>query len=234
MGDINLPHVVPETWKNGITKTGVSTKETEMIESIQETVDEFLLEQLVDQPTHEDGNMLDLFFMNNPDIRHSISCKETILSDHHIVTFKSTYILSKTSSNTPNLPTEDSFENLNFFSDEVKWDELNSKLSQYPWEDELSHLDHSTMINKFCEVCLEICKKFVPFKKAKNKTLCNKIKIPKHRRILMRRRNKVHKHLRRKRLSISRRNRLNKNLLTLKCHCRGTIPVKRNYRKSMQ
>ena len=215
MGDMNLPHVVPETWKHGITKSGISSKETEMIESIQETVDEFLLEQLVDQPTHEDGNMLDLFFTNNPDILHSISCNETIQSDHHIVTFKSTYILSKTSSNTPNLPPEDSFDNLNFFSDEVNWDEINSKLSQYPWEDELSHLDHPTMINKFCEVCLEICKKLVPSKKAKNKTLCNKIKIPKHRRILMRRRNKVHKHLRRNRLSISRRNRLKQELVDI-------------------
>ena len=66
-----------------------------MIESIKTMVDDFLLEQIVDHPTHKDGNLLDLLFTNNREIIHSTTYDETTYSDHHIVTFKSTLRLSK-------------------------------------------------------------------------------------------------------------------------------------------
>jgi len=211
LGDMNLPHVLPTTWKHGNTKKGISSDETNMIKSLKETVDNFFLEQLVDQTTHQDGNMLDLLFTNNSEIIHSQSCEETTYSDHHIVKFKSTYILNKPTIKAPPLPPEESFESLNFFSEDINWDEMNSKLSEHPWEDELSHLDHPAMITKFIDICYQICKKYVPIKKSRV-TKSNRMRIPRHRRILMRRRTKVQKHLQKKRLSIKRRNKLKHEL----------------------
>ena len=95
MGDMNLPHGTSETWTNGDTKQGISQEETKMIECIKTMVDDFLLEQIVDHPTHKDGNLLDLLFTNNREIIHSTSYDETTYSDHHIITFKSTLRLSK-------------------------------------------------------------------------------------------------------------------------------------------
>ena len=118
LGDINLPHVLPNTWKHGFTKRGIPQDETNMIGSIQGIIDEFFLEQLIDKPTHQDGNILDLIFTNNTDILHSFTCTETTFSDHHIINCKSTYTQTKNIDyNTPASSEEKQFESLNFFSE---------------------------------------------------------------------------------------------------------------------
>ena len=121
MGDMNLPHITPETWINGCTKQGIPLEETKMIECIKTMVDDFLLEQIVDHPTHKDGNLLDLLFTNNREIIHSANYDKTTYSDHHIITFKSTLRISKATNKTiaPDLPAAESFENLNFFSPDI-------------------------------------------------------------------------------------------------------------------
>ena len=35
MGDFNFPHVLPDTWQNGLTKPGISGDETNMIQNMQ-------------------------------------------------------------------------------------------------------------------------------------------------------------------------------------------------------
>ena len=49
------------------------------------------LTQLVQQPTHRQGNTLDLIFSNNPIIIHSCNNVDTLLSDHVIVECQTTY-----------------------------------------------------------------------------------------------------------------------------------------------
>jgi len=185
-----------------------------MIGSIQHIVDEFFLEQLINEPTHEDGNILDLIFTNNVDLLHSFTCNETSFSDHHIINCKCNYNQTETIAYATPSSEEKSFESLNFFSDEIEWDKLSEELSTYPWEQELSTLDnHPSMITKFTTVCYEICKKLVPIKKPK--TASSKLKIPRYRRTLMKRRTKVHKQLKQKHLSNRRRTRLKQELIEI-------------------
>ena len=217
MGDFNLPHVLPGTWKNGLTKPGISNEndESKMISSIQNIVDEYFLEQLIDLPTHEDGNILDLIFTNNMEMLHSFSCDETINSDHHLVNCKSNYIYKQSDTQTHFQTAPESFEDLNFFSDDVNWDKISEELSAYNWDKELPICDtHATMIDKFCEICYKICKKYVPAKKPKN-SHNSKLKIPRHRRNLMRRRTKIKKQMKQKRIRTRRRTKLKHELIEI-------------------
>ena len=214
MGDFNFPHMLPDTWKNGQTRQGIPKDENAMINSMQRVVDEFFLEQLIDTATHQDGNILDLIFTNNADLLHSFSCDETIFSDHHLVHCKSNYIYKQTTEQKSASTENDSFGNLNFFSDDVNWEKISQELSDCHWEQELSHCDnHSTMMDKFIELCFKVCQKFVPKKKSRIPN--SKIKIPRYRRNLMRRRTKIKKKIKQKRLSAKRRTKLKHELIEI-------------------
>ena len=215
MGDFNFPHVLPDTWQNGLTKPGISGDETNMIQNMQTIVDEFFLEQLIDTSTHQDGNTLDLIFTNNKDLLHSFSCDETIYSDHYHVHCKSNYTTEHPIKQEFSAPREDSFENINFFSDDVNWDKIIQELSDCDWDNIFEHCDsHSTMVDTFIEFCYNVCKKYVPEKKAKQRNT-KIIKIPRYRRNLMRRRNKIKKQLTKKKVTTRRRTKLKHELVEI-------------------
>ena len=217
MGDFNLPHVLPDTWKNGLTKPGISSEndESQMINSIQNIVDEYFLEQLIDLPTHKDGNILDLLFTNNTEILHSFSCDETTNSDHHLVNCKTNYIHKQVNDQTHTRSTSETFEDLNFFSDDVNWEKISEELSAYNWDKEFHKSDnHSSMIDKFCEICYTVCKKYVPIKKPKS-SYNNKIRIPRHRKNLMRRRTKIKKQMKQNKIPKRRRTKLKHELIEI-------------------
>ena len=56
-GDFNLPHV---QWPHGEIKGSALHDERLMLEELKELMGEFYLKQLIETPTHKDGNMLDL------------------------------------------------------------------------------------------------------------------------------------------------------------------------------
>ena len=53
-------------------------------------VDNFLVQQ-IEQPTHRDGNILDILFTNNIDLVHSYTSTYSGQSDHKVVEVKSHY-----------------------------------------------------------------------------------------------------------------------------------------------
>ena len=55
------------------------------------------------------------------------------------------------------------------------------------------------MIDKFCEICFTVCKKYVPIKKPKS-SYNNKIRIPRYRKNLMRRRTRIKKQRKRNKI----------------------------------
>ena len=83
-GDFNLPHV---KWPEGIPLTGISTDEKDMLNTLNELMGDFHLNQCIEKATHKDGNTLDLFLTNNKQLIHSYSCFPTVnsISHHSIV-----------------------------------------------------------------------------------------------------------------------------------------------------
>ena len=73
-GDANLPSA---DWVEGVCRTGAARyrEEQKMISSLYEFATEYFMVQQIDEPTHRDGNILDVIFTNNPDIfTHMILC----------------------------------------------------------------------------------------------------------------------------------------------------------------
>ena len=80
--NINLPHVL---WPEGTVKPGATEEERIMAQDLISLVNDHFLFQQIMHPTHRCGNIIDLWFSNNPGLLSSNQCTRTILSDHHIV-----------------------------------------------------------------------------------------------------------------------------------------------------
>ena len=88
VGDFNLPHAV---WPEGQIGHSCPKDEREMIQTLMDLAGEFFLQQFIEKPTHNKGNTLDLFFVNNSSFLHSYETDESIFSDHFIVECASLY-----------------------------------------------------------------------------------------------------------------------------------------------
>ena len=84
------------------------------------------------------------------------------------------------------------FETLNFFSDDVDWKELEHALQQVNWSSEFEGKDPTQKYNHFISICENTAQIHVPLKRS---AAPRKSKIPRDRRILMRRRTKINKQL---------------------------------------
>ena len=102
--------------------------------------------------------------------------------------------LHKTTCHRPNSSdsTSSVFDELNFFSDEADWDGLKNALAFIEWERQLSAIQPSEMMYTFLEICINSVRKFIPKRRFTDR---KSSKIPRTRRILMRRRTKVIKQL---------------------------------------
>ena len=195
-GDFNLPHAL---WDRKLISSGATPDEKRMIELTQNFADEYFMSQLISGPTQRSGNTLDLCFSNNPSLLHSYDTVSTIYSDHRIIQCSTKFCINN---NNPEPETyrvpnpEDGpqaeFDNLNFFSEDVKWNEIQREFSEVDWTEELDDLDPPNMVERFGEICLHICKTRVPERTNINR---KRSQIPRTRRILMRRRCKVNKQL---------------------------------------
>ena len=87
-GYFNLPHVA---WLEGHAGLRACRDEQIMIDDLLGLANKYFLTQLIQKPTHRHGNTLDLIFSNNPMIIHSCNIVATILSDHGIIEYQTTY-----------------------------------------------------------------------------------------------------------------------------------------------
>ena len=192
-GDFNLPHAI---WSDE-TCSGATSDERIMIEDLKKLVNEHLLIQKIDGPTHRDGNLLDLLFTNNADYIHSFSSNITVLSDHFLIEcktcFKEHYSPGpKPKTDAVDKDKETTFYDLNFFSEDVSWDALKHELSQTNWRQLFHKCSPSEMMEAFLSLCLDISKKHVPLKRPTSTTNRSKT-IPRHRTKLMRARRRIQK-----------------------------------------
>ena len=199
LGDFNLPHA---TWDPLGWSSRAPADERKMVEDLRElTLDNFLT-QRADFPTHRDGNVLDLVLTNNPLLVHDICALPSRVSDH--------FIIEMTSALSPILPnrlnagidtnpdnveiteTNIDFRHLNFFSEDTNWDAILLRLSQHNWIRELQGLSVEAMLSRFSSVCLSVSREFTPLKKHVLRSSPKKRSlIPRHRRILMRKRRRL-------------------------------------------
>ena len=160
-----------------------------MIKDLLTLTSEFYLTQEIVSPTHSKGNTLDLLFTNNTELLHSYTSNETIFSDHHILEGKINYknsdcIVNKETTEPSNKSNSTNFEELNFFSDNIKWEKVYEELKEINWKFEYKGLLPNEMLNRFFQICFSICEKHIPRKRKSFKTSISR--IPRERKNLMR------------------------------------------------
>ena len=182
-GDFNLPHY---SWQNDEFLPGISSEEKLIINSLKSLCDDFFLKQNITQPTHLAGNTLDLLFTNNQHLLHSYSCHETLrsYSDHHIVEAKTQF--KATSPADEDKPDFISLlDKHNFFSNDIQWNQLSEELENINWTGQLSNKSPEETYCTILHHIHELTTKFVPLKQSQKQSFA---KIPRDRRILMKKR----------------------------------------------
>ena len=132
-GDFNLPHT---DWENYLPKHQCPRQEKEMLETIIKMCNEFHLSQVIKEPTHYQGNILDLIFTNNTNLIHHIIVTPSLrsTSHHSMVTIQTQYkapLQPDDPGDTPRLSPLDYF---NFHSQDIDWEVICNKLNDYEWD----------------------------------------------------------------------------------------------------
>ena len=195
LGDFNLPHA---DWITGECSPGASTDEQNMVRKLYElTIEHFLVQQL-DQPTHRDGNLLDLVFTNNAQLIHDLNVVPSAKSDHHHIQFTVSYSATDTGEfegeSVNSAGETPSFSQLNFFDDSIDWNGMENDLQNHNWSREFRGLNTTTMMEHFNSVCYSIASKWIP-KRKQPPGVTTKRRIPRHRKALMRKRTRLNKQL---------------------------------------
>ena len=187
-GDFNLPNA---SWPSCSPRSGASADEKNMISALNEVISINFLHQLVNQPTHRGGNTLDLLLSNNHTSFTEAEVYPATVSSHKLIVCHTSLSFPAWERDPSNTSIQlNSFDKYNFFSENVDWEKMNVDLQVVDWESLLQDMDVSQMADTFIETCLIIASKYAPNKRPHGS---NKRKIPRDRRILMRKRTKVKK-----------------------------------------
>ena len=180
-----MPHM---SWDAEVDAEGAAGL-SRQISLVTELRDDFFLSQVVHTPTRG-TNILDLIFVNNEEIIMSVQAAETIMSDHRIITVDT--MLGYTNANPLDAPPEEGLHSLNFYSDRVKWEDLTTELASIDWREALYGKTVEDMYSFFLDRVYSASLRYVPKKKRRNPK-----KIPRDRRILMRKRRGLKRRLQR-------------------------------------
>ena len=190
-GDFNLPHIV---WPKGTTRSGASINEKNMVNTLNEFSNELFLSQIIEGPTHKDGNTLDLILVNNTElIHHWITTPVLQSTSHHsTIQVSTTY---KTSSKFKDVapPPLSGFNTLNFFSEDVNWDNISNSLGDINWQECFQGLSTHNILEMIYAKCFSITSEYVPPKK--QTTISEYSRAYRYRRSLTNRRRRINKRM---------------------------------------
>lgn len=188
-GDLNFPNI---NWEAESVYGGAGDMR-DQAEALLRLAEEHCLTQIINVPTRGD-NILDIVMTNNEDIFFELMVQPTHLSDHNIVTL-TTNLLSKPfhNDNRKATLTTVGFNDLNYFSDTICWENIKRDLDQVNWEQELKDVSPEVQYKKIILKCKKISEAHVPKKKILALQPNN---IPRDRKVLMRKRTKLRRKLR--------------------------------------
>ena len=187
-GDFNIRHV---SWPEGSPSSASSVPEKKLLQCLSDLTNKhFLSQHIIDTPTHVDGGTLDLVFSNNEQLVHSYRTLTPLrsTSDHYVVEVKSPLFIKNNIEDEEKSKFSSPFSNLNFFSNDIQWDLVNAAILERTQTRDFLDLLPNEKLDKFMTILIEICHEFIPAKTSARKATT---KIPRDRRILMRKRRKL-------------------------------------------
>ena len=166
--------------------------DSKLLECLTNMTDEHFLTQHVTTPTHVEGGVLDLIFSNNSCIVHSYNTLKPLrsTSDHFVIEANTPIMCKDNDLEEEKPPCASPFDNLNFFSNDIDWDKIIAEIETKIQTDSEAYktLDPNAKLQWLMGILIEICLKHIPARKSAKKY---QTKIPRHRRILMRKRRKL-------------------------------------------
>ena len=159
-GDFNFPTIEWEA--DDETNIFIKSKTIpKQAEALMELMSEHCLIQCISEPTRGQ-NVLDLIFTNNQQLINKVTITDTIHSDHKIILCEASR-LTKVEKKTNNL--HQKFDQLNFFSQNIKWDKLEEQLQSTNWESLLEEKSVTEMYDILTDTTLKISATCVPKRK---------------------------------------------------------------------
>ena len=188
-GDFNLPFI---DWSTRSIKTGTNITSSDRSSGLAllEFMSSNFLEQIVNEPTRNDQNILDLILSNNTDLIHSVSVSKTEKSDHDIVCctlLHPQFLLNQVAAAqfTPSSELDD----INFNS--ADWEAINRDLLAADWSTVTNPSTHQEAAwDLFEKIIVDVCKKHAP-SHSHNRQVSEASKIPKSRRALLRKKKRL-------------------------------------------
>ena len=153
-GDFNIPHA---TWPDGSPSTGSSSMEKEILECVSDLSNNHFLTQHITTPTHVDGGTLDLLFCNNNSIFHSYNILKPLrsTSDHYVVEVNTPLLLNiNIQEEKPQFASP--FDSLNFFSNDIEWDNITSTIERHTHSHEFANLPPNERLAKFMTILTDV------------------------------------------------------------------------------
>ena len=187
-GDFNLPHA---SWLDDSILAGCSKSEQIMIEKLKKLQNEHFLDQYVSSPTHIDGGVLDLVLCNNAAVIHSYQTIRPLrsTSDHFVVEFNTPLLCVLNEEDEGPRQMLAVLDNLNFYSNDINWEEMSATITKLVESVDFSALTPNEHLQQLMKIIIDVAYKFVPARKSARKG--SRTKIPRERRILMRKRRKL-------------------------------------------
>ena len=185
-GDFNIRHAL---WPDAVATKESSSQDKLLLKSLTDLANEHFLTQYVTTPTHVDNGVLDLVFTNNEHLVHSYNTIKPLLttSDHYVIEMNTSLFCAEV--NEEEKPAfASAFDNLNFQSNDIQWECMSSEIEEQLHSPEFDALPPTVRLDRLLTVLIEICYKHVPARKTASKS---RTRIPRHRRILMRKRLKL-------------------------------------------
>ena len=183
-GDFNFPNI---DWKVSDVKGGTVSLQQQAW-ALMKILDEYQLEQCVFEPTRG-RNILDLYVTNNVDHILKIEVDDISISDHRIVNII-TRISTRPQSGQWNRE-ENDLSILNFTDKNIDWEALKEAINHYEIENRCQNKNAAETYSYIIESLSKACQGHVPARKNPSMR-----KIPRDRRILMRKRCKLNNQIR--------------------------------------
>ena len=181
LGDFNFPQI---DWNTGATRwAGKSAEEKRRALHLLDWSEHFCLTQVIEEPTRGD-NVLDLILTNNTDMILSSAVTDPGISDHRVIV-ASLAMPGSMEDDERGQNRETPFSSMNFHSDRIDWTELSLAIAR-AFEGSDPRRTAEEQYESFVENVRVCCQNRIPAKRTYSRR-----KIPRDRKILMRKRRKL-------------------------------------------
>ena len=185
LGDFNFPGM---NWTTGEMQRGSRAEgETLQAARLVAFVEQHCLVQYVEQPTRG-TNILDLVLANNEELIFDCRVEDSSMTDHRLIFVETMFTVEEKNA----LHIRRGLNELNFMDSSVDWSVLSAELEGVNWGDMLRGRTPDDMYLRIVDKLEAVCRLHVP-----KRNRLTKHKIPKDRKLLMRKKNVKNKKLKR-------------------------------------